>query len=236
MGIHSDDLAKFRATADRKSCSTLNFAKSPTSNTAIPRILEEENHAGRENSAHSLESPFLYNAFFLSSRADEALFLSSRAVCQHGVAIHSLESTFSKVDSRNALFSSAKSMDCHATASAVSRNDYKNAVFQNEDSRENAQGLNESHAEAKLDSSTEANLNEPAKDSRICDEKTSEAVQGEAAAGFFSKPLLFKPRKEIRLECLLTQRGAEIKGLSRKAESTKKAESLLLLKAAYAAA
>ncbi|STO97509.1 hypothetical protein [Helicobacter canis] len=160
------------------------------------------------------------------------------------------------MDSRNALFANAKfmdchatasavsrndseldsSVDCHATASAVSRNDYKNAVFQNEDSRENAQGLNESQAEAKLDSSTEANLNEPAQDSRICDEKTSEAVQGEAAAGFFSKPLLFKPRKEIRLECLLTQRGAEIKGLSRKAESTKKAESLLLLKAAYAAA
>ena len=30
----------------------------------------------------------------------------------------------------------------------------------------------------------------PAKDSRICDEKTSEAVQGAAAAGFFSKSLL----------------------------------------------
>ena len=207
MGIHSDDLAKFRATADRKSCSTLNFAKSPTSNTAIPRIFEEK-QATRE--------------------------LSSRAVCQHGVAIHSLESTFSKVDSRNALFANAKSMDCHADKSA--RNDNKNAIFQKVDSRETAQSLNDSQAEAKLDSSTEANLNEPAKDSRICDEKTSEAVQGEAAAGFFSKPLLFKPRKEIRLECLLTQRGAEIKGLSRKAESTKKAESLLLLKAAYAAA
>ena len=86
------------------------------------------------------------------------------------MAIHSLESTFSKVDSRNALFANAKSMDCHAdksarndseldssvdcraTASAVSRNDYKNAAFQNEDSRENAQSLNESHAEAKVDS------------------------------------------------------------------------------------
>ncbi len=193
LGIHSDDLAKFRATADRKSCSTLNFAKSLTSNTTIPRIFEEK-QATRE--------------------------LSSRAVCQHGVAIYSLESSFAKVDSRNALFANAKFMDCHATASAVSRNDYKNAVFQKVDSRENAQGLNESQAEAKLDSSTEANLNEPAKDSRICDEK----------------PLLFKPRKEIRLGGLLTQRGAEIKGLSRKAESTKKAESLLLLKAAYAAA
>ena len=57
LGIHSGDLAKFRATAD--SCSTLNFAKSPTSNTTkqakrcerelagffrVPRILEEENN------------------------------------------------------------------------------------------------------------------------------------------------------------------------------------------------
>ena len=117
LGIHSDDLAKFRATADRKSCSTLNFAKSPTSNTAIPRIFEEK-QARRE--------------------------LSSRAVCQHGVAIHKLESSFEKVDSRNALFANAKSMDCHATASAVSRNDSKNAAFQNEDSRENAQILNNS--------------------------------------------------------------------------------------------
>ena len=76
-----------------------------------------------------------------------------------------LESTFEKVDSRNALFANATSMDCHAdksarndskldssvdchaNASAFARNDDKNAVLQNEDS------------------STEANLNEPAQDS-----------------------------------------------------------------------
>ena len=57
-----------------------------------------------------------------------------------------------KVDSRNALFANAKSMDCHANASALARNDNKNAVFQKVDSRENAQSLNESQAEAKLDS------------------------------------------------------------------------------------
>ena len=42
------------------------------------------------------------------------------------------------------------------------------------------------------------------KEATLCDEKL----------GFF------EPRKEIRLECLSTQRGAEIKGLSRKAESS----------------
>ena len=56
-------------------------------------------------------------------------------------------------------------------------------------------------------------------DSKICDEKTSEAVQGAAAAGFFSKSLLCKPCAEIRLRCLSHKRGAAIKDLSRKAES-----------------
>ncbi|STO96796.1 cation-transporting P-type ATPase [Helicobacter canis] len=49
------------------------------------------------------------------------------------------------------------------------------------------------------------NVSKQPKDSRICDEK----------------PLLCKPRKEIRLERLSTKRGAAIKGLSRKAESQK---------------
>ena len=49
------------------------------------------------------------------------------------------------------------------------------------------------------------NVSKQPKDSRICDEK----------------PLLCKPRKEIRLERLSTKRGAAIKGLLRKAESTK---------------
>ncbi|WP_285264889.1 glycosyltransferase [Helicobacter zhangjianzhongii] len=61
-----------------------------------------------------------------------------------------------KVDSRNALFANAKSMDCHANASALARNDNKNAVFQKVDSRENAQSLNESQATKKVDSSENA--------------------------------------------------------------------------------
>ena len=58
----------------------------------------------------------------------------------------------------------------------------------------------------KVDSRENAkNVSKQPQDSRICDEK----------------PLLCKPRKEIRLERLSTKRGAAIKGLSRKAESTK---------------
>ena len=143
LGIHSGDLAKFRATAD--SCSTLNFAKSPTSNTTkqakrcerelagffrVPRILEEEKQPQSKN--------------------------------QTG-----LDSSV-QVDSRS---------------------------------------------EAK-------NLNKPAKDSRICDEK----------------PLLFKRVQGRILGVCNRSTRAEIKGLSRKAESTKKAESPLSLKVAYAAA
>lgn len=57
-------------------------------------------------------------------------------------------------------------------------------------------------------------------DSRICDEKTSEAVQGEAAAGFFSKSLLCeRVQGRILGVCNRSTREA-IKDLSRKAEST----------------
>ena len=62
------------------------------------RILEES-QAGCEDSAQSLESIF-ENAEAPSSRADEALFPSLRASVA-SVAIHSLESTFEKVDSRS---------------------------------------------------------------------------------------------------------------------------------------
>ena len=67
----------------------------------------------------------------------------------------------------------------------------------------------------KVDSNLEAeNVKNTAQDSRICDEKS----------------LLCEPRKEIRLECLSTQRGDAIKDLSRKAESSKKTESLQMQK------
>ena len=79
----------------------------------------------------------------------------------------------------------------------------------------------ESQDDKKVDSSHIAkNLNETAKDSRICDEKTSEAVQGAAAAGFFSKSLLCEQAQGSYLSGN-DRRGCEaIKDLSRKVEST----------------
>ena len=179
------------------------------------RILEEK-QAQSKNSAHLLESTFSYNAFFLSSRA----------VCQHGVAIHNPQNA--KVDSRNAFFASAKFMDCHANASALARNDSKldsttGATTLHESAQDsktftqNAQILHESQAETKVDSRNEAqNLNESAQDSRILDEKCG--LQGKSQGSYLDGDLWdFSPLPHFSL----------------KAESSKKAESLL--KVAYAA-
>ncbi|STO97502.1 glycosyltransferase [Helicobacter canis] len=102
----------------------------------------------------------------LSSRADEALFLSSRASVA-SVAIHSLESIFEKVDSRGFTqtaknpsksqaeanedsrgfdSASAEFVDCHANASAFARNDSKKV-----DSGENATNVSKSQAEGFCD-------------------------------------------------------------------------------------
>ena len=123
-GEQCGSVAHYGKGTNTKFANLYHNAQSSHSPTANLRILEEK-QARRE----------------LSSQADEALFPSSRASVA-SVAIHSLESSFEKVDSRNALFANAKSMDCHADKSA--RNDNKNAAFQNEDSRENAQILNNS--------------------------------------------------------------------------------------------
>ena len=65
-------------------------------------------------------------------------------------------------------------------------------------------------------------LNDSAKDSRICDEKTSEAVQGEAAAGFFSKSGLCEAVQGRALGVRNRSGDEAIADLSRKAESTSK--------------
>ncbi|STO97312.1 glycosyltransferase [Helicobacter canis] len=145
------------------------------------------------------------------------------------------ESTFAKVDSRNALFANATSMDCHAdksarndseldssvdchaNASAFARNDDKNAVLQKVDSRKNAQNPSKPQAEANEDSSTEANLNELAQDS-------SNEVQNIANFAKDSKILeleswLCEPRKEDKTSGLSTKRGEAIRDSSPKAES-----------------
>ena len=107
-----------------------------------------------------------------------------------------------------------KKVDCHALQGKA-RNDRKRASFLN----------------------TPQDFKTPAKDSRIsketceltlaplrlfCDEKTSEAVQGEAVAGFFSKSLLCEHSQGRALGVRNRRECEAIKDFSRKAESTSK--------------
>ena len=133
-----------------------------------------------------------------SSRADEI-----------GVAIH--KST--QVDSSETYSASTESMDCHATANALARNDEKTAESQKVDSRDNAlssslralaqdkawQSTNhtkestfEQNAQQsqKVDSSTAATLSDSAQDSRIFTQNAknlSEPQNAEAESMFSSQ-------------------------------------------------
>ena len=105
LGNHSGDFVDFRATADHQSSSALKSTKSPTSTTAMPRILEEDKRAGCEKSCHKqteLESKNLDSSLSPSLRGDtiaQAFHTNTR-----------------KLDS---------SMDCHALPSDKARNDDK---------------------------------------------------------------------------------------------------------------
>ena len=225
LGNHSSDFVDFGATADHQSSSAPKSTKSTTSNTANPRILEEENQS--------------------SSRADEI-----------GVAIH--KST--QVDSMGDYSASAESMDCHATANALARNDEKTAESQKVDSS-TAQNLSESAQDSRIFDNKAPNVSEPQNaeaESVFCSQATRRqdfgdkngALQGESKARTWAcvtadspqqsailaqKPTpqkspsdskilelesgLFEPRKEIRLGGLSTQCGDEIHDSSPKAES-----------------
>ena len=111
-------------------------------------------------------------------------------------------------------------MDCHADKSARNDGKTRNPNESAQDSRsfnKNAQNLTTPQAEAKVDSRSEAqNLNESAQDSRILDEKCG--LQGKSQGSYLDGDLWdFSPLPHFSL----------------KAESSKKAESLL--KVAYAA-
>ncbi|MDL0079427.1 hypothetical protein [Helicobacter zhangjianzhongii] len=64
-------------------------------------------------------------------------------------------------------------------------------------------------------------------DSRICDEKTSEAVQGVAAAGFFSKVGLCSGEQGDKTRASIDAASHKLPTLSRKAESTSHITHLL---------
>ena len=96
-------------------------------------------------------------------------------------------------------------MDCHANAGAFARNDRSNAP--------NAKNLTESQVAAKVDSRENAtNARKSAKDSRICDEKCG--LQGKSQGSYLGG----NDRRDF----------SPLPHLSRKAESTSQAESLVL--------
>ena len=200
------------------------FSQSPTAN---PRILEES-QAESEKQPQSLESAFEQNEQDTTAKrrilADKqaALESSSRAA-QSGVAIHNQNAD-----------SSLEAMDCHASTSALARNDGNNNQAQNADSRQTAQNVAAPQTEAKVDSRNEAqtlestfestpttaqkvdsstaqNLNNSAQDSRILELQIGvfQGEQGDKTSG------------------LSPQLAEEIHDFSPKAESTKKAQSTL---------
>ena len=188
---HKEMMPQFHAMGRTASVLGEHSPKSSHSPTAISRILEEEKQAACEKSP------------FLSLRA-----LLRKAWQSTQTKTQNLESTFSQShDSKdNAHFSSLRD-----TAPAVAWQSINKKVDPNFEVMDchalpidKARNDRNNDTFGKVDSNLEAeNVKNTAQDSRICDEKS----------GFF------KPRKEIRLECLSTQRGDEIRDLSPKAES-----------------
>ena len=135
------------------------------------------------NNAQNLESSFDKTAQSVKPPQSEASLENKRS----GASVAQQVSLENK-GYHSALADVSLEVDCHAATNAAARNDDKTAksVEKSHDEKANAK-----------------NVSEPAKDSRIVDEKSG----------------LFEPRKEIRLECLSTQRGDEIHDSSPKAES-----------------
>ncbi len=131
LGERCGSVADFVKGTNAKFANLPQNPQSSHSPTAIPRILEED-QALCEKSAENKNQPqsekvdsssahfSQAHSQFLSSRADEPLFSSSRA-SETSVAIHNtnLESSFEK----------SQKMDCHAAAHAAARNDRENTPF-----------------------------------------------------------------------------------------------------------
>ena len=154
------------------------FVKNSTSNTAIPRILEEEKQA---------------------SLRDFALAKSWQSI-PHKPSPHTLESkrhklhasTYSLHTILESIFDKTQ-MDCHAIATALARNDRKNAASKKVDSRSEAQNLKTlakdsriftQNAEILNNSQTQLNLDssKSQSDSKILDEKCG--LQGKSQGSY----------------------------------------------------
>ncbi|STO96941.1 dihydropteroate synthase [Helicobacter canis] len=116
--------------------------------------------------------------------------------------------TLQKADSSDTpIFATAKTMDCHATATQCLAMTEKSTASKKVDSSFSAQNA--------------PTLSNSTKDSRIVDEKSGHS------RSFFSKSGLCKPRKEIRLGCLSS--GDEIPDSSPKAESPKTHKAIMAI-------
>ncbi|ETD27628.1 NAD(P)H-hydrate epimerase [Helicobacter canis] len=171
------------------------------------------------------------------SENQTALESSSRAA-QSGVAIHNANAD-----------SSLEAMDCHASTSALARNDGNNAAS------ETAPNMSDSQTEVvanvqNMDSSNATNVSEQAKDSKDFNEKSNNAnaanvanPQAEAKVDSSNAQNLNNSAQDSRIlelqigvfqgeqgdktSGLSPQRAEEIHDFSPKAESTKKAQSTL---------
>ncbi len=219
-GSHSSDFVDFGATADHQSSSAPKSTKSTTSTTANPRILGKKSQTQSENPQKSCREQLEVESTFQQSptatprilEEEKQASLSLRGAAE---AIHDFSA---QVDF----------MDCHASTSALARNDGNNAAS------ETAPNMSDSQAEAKVDSRSEAqalestfentpttaqnmdsstaqNLNNSAQDSRILELQIGvfQGEQGDKTSG------------------LSPQRAEEIHDFNPKAESTKKAQSTL---------
>ena len=176
LGNHSGDFADFlkkhrltpsgvpcfKATADLKSSSALKSTKSPTSNTAKPRICREDKQAECEKSAFlSLRASFARVAIHTNNAK---ILESTFENCKHKTqSIASLEKVDSKIEAfllslqadlsawqsiqkyinpLESTFEKSQKVDCHADFQSA-RNDGAIAASQKVDSRENAKSLNE---------------------------------------------------------------------------------------------
>ena len=236
LGRHSADLANLGTTAD--SCSVPKQAQ--RSFFRIPRILEKDNQGGFEKSTKNQKQP---QSKKVDSRSN-ALLSSSRALAQdkagQSTQPQSLESTFEKTeqktqkaDSRdNALLSSSRDfrkevVAIHKSAQVDFSDDYSaSAESMDRHAVQAVLPMTEKKAASKkVDSSDSANI---LSKSQVSLEKPTPKIQKTPNAKLAqdSRILelesgLFKPRKEIRLGRLSTQRGDEIHDSSPKAESTK---------------
>ncbi|STO97149.1 Uncharacterised protein [Helicobacter canis] len=78
---------------------------------------------------------------------------------------------------------------------------------------------------SKVDSRISACSVKPLRDSRIVELESRLLLKKPAAAAPCTASLVFKPRKEIRLDCLSMKRGEEIRDSSPQAESLEKPTS-----------